>query len=92
MAYMSIFSPNSMNLAQYSEAMKRLKAAGAGSPPGRIMHVCYGEEPKLCIITVWDTKEDFRAMAPTLLPILKDVGIELADAPEIYTVHDIELK
>ncbi len=92
MAYMSIFSPNSMSLAQYSEAMKRLKAAGAGSPQGRIMHICYGEEPKLSIITVWETQEAFRAMAPTLLPILKDVGIELAGAPEIYSVHDIEPK
>ncbi len=92
MAYMSIFSPDSMSLAQYSEAMKRLKVAGAGSPPGRIIHICYGEEPKLSIVTVWQTQEDFRAMAPTLLPILKDVGIELAGAPEIYLVHDIEPK
>ncbi len=92
MAFMSIFSPNSMNLAQYNEAMKRLKIAGAGLPPGRIIHICYGQEPKLSIITVWETQEDFRTMAPTLLPILKDVGIEVADAPEIYTVHDIEPK
>lgn len=92
-SYMSVFSPSSMSAAQYDEAMKRLDAAGAASPRGRLIHVCYGDEPNLRIMTVWESQDDFRAMAPpTLLPILKDVGVETTAPPEIHPVRDIRPK
>ncbi len=90
MAYMSIFAPETMTLDQYNEAMHQLEAAGAQSPRGRIIHVCYGDAPKLQILTVWDSQDDFRTMAPTLLPILRNVGIEVSGPPSIYPVHDIQ--
>ncbi len=90
MPYMSIFSPSSMSLVQYNEAMELLAAAGAKLPNGRVIHICYGDEPELKIMTVWETQDHFRAMAPTLLPILKQVGIEVDGPPLIYPVQDIQ--
>lgn len=79
-----------MSLAQYNEAMELLAEAGAKSPHGRIIHICYGVDPELKIMTVWETQDHFREMAPTLLPILSQVDIEVGGPPLIYPVLDIQ--
>lgn len=69
--------------------MQRLEVARAKSPHDRVIHICYSDEPKLRIMTVWETQDNFRAMAPTLLPILNDAGIQVSEPPQILTVHVI---
>ncbi len=79
-----------MSLAQYNKAMELLAAAGAKSPQGRIIHICYGDDPQLKIMTVWESQDHFQAMAPILLPVLSQVGIEVDGPPLIYWVQDIQ--
>lgn len=88
MKLLTIFSPKSMDMETYNEAMKRLESVGAGHPSGRILHVCYGDSPQLKIMTIWESREDFQAMAPNLLPIFRDLNLE-SGPPEIYEVHDL---
>jgi hypothetical protein len=67
------FRPASMNASQYTENMRRLEAAGAGSPPGRLYHVCFGSGDQLQVFDVWDSQENFDAFGQTLMPILAEV-------------------
>ena len=64
-----------MSAEQYDEATKRLKDADAGTPAGRVYHVCFGPRDKLRVFDLWDSEENFDAFSRTLLPILEEVGI-----------------
>lgn len=46
------FNPPSLSAKQYDETLKRLEAAGAGSPRGRAYHVCFGQESQLQVFDV----------------------------------------
>jgi len=87
MAYIYHFSPVAMNKAKYDEIIKRLDAAGAGAPKGRIYHVCYGTDD-LRVFDVWDSPASFEQFGPTLLPILQDVGVDPGQ-PEVVETHNI---
>ena len=83
-----IFPPTNMTAESYDEAVRRLEAAGAGAPPGRQHHVCFGTSGQLRVVDVWDSLEAFEAFGETLGPILEAVGIEAAE-PEISETHNI---
>ena len=88
MPYAFHFSPTSMTEADYDELVRRLEEAGAGKPPGRMYHVCYGSGDRLAIFDVWDTPESFMAFGQTLIPIMREMGLPPAD-PEVVEVHNI---
>ncbi|HYU24010.1 MAG TPA: hypothetical protein VEO74_02320 [Thermoanaerobaculia bacterium] len=77
-----------MTAEQYDECMKRLNAAGAGAPAGRLYHACYGSGDRLRVFDVWESKESFDNFGPTLMPILQEIGID-AGVPEIVEVRNI---
>jgi hypothetical protein len=77
-----------MNQAQYDECIKRLNAAGAGAPAGRLYHACYGSGDRLRVFDVWESPESFERFGPTLMPILQDLGIDPGE-PEIVEIHNI---
>jgi len=87
MAYAIQFTPK-MTAEQYDECMKRLNAAGAGAPAGRLYHACYGSGDRLRVFDVWESKESFDNFGPTLMPILQEIGID-AGVPEIVEVRNI---
>jgi hypothetical protein len=62
MAIAAIFTPPSMTPAQYDEVVRRLEAAGAGTPPGRSHHVAFGSGSNLRVVDVWETPETFNAL------------------------------
>ena len=70
------FHSESMNQQQYKDILKRLEAAGAGSPKGRLYHSCFGEGDKLMVFDVWESQATFDAFGQTLMPILSDVGVD----------------
>ena len=70
------FHSESMNQQQYKDILKRLEAAGAGSPKGRLYHSCFGEGDKLMVFDVWESQGTFDAFGETLRPILTDVGVD----------------
>lgn len=82
------FEPKNMNSTTYAEVMRRLEAAGAASPKGRLHHAAYGSPDQLRVVDIWDTAENFRTFGATLLPILGALGVELPE-PVIRPVTNI---
>ena len=82
------FKPSGFSLATYLEVVKRLEAAGAGSPKARTYHVCYGDPDNVQVTDVWDSVEEFQAFGETLLPIMNELGADPGQ-PEIIAVNNI---
>ncbi len=88
MALSFYFNPASMNATQYNEIMRRLEAAGAGEPPGRRYHACFGPDDKLQVFDIWESQQDFDKFGETLLPILQEAGIDPGQ-PVVERVHNL---
>ena len=82
------FKPPSLNAARYDELVRRLEEAGAASPPGRHLHVCYGGGDQLRTYDVWESAEAFEAFGQTLIPILLDMGVRPGQH-EVFEVHNV---
>jgi hypothetical protein len=82
------FQPSSFTPARYDETIKRLEAAGAGSPKGRLYHVAMEHEGLIQVFDVWDSMESFEAFGPTLLPIMAEIGADPGE-PMISPVRNI---
>ena len=57
---------------KYDETIKRLSAAGAGSPKGRSYHVALESNGEIQVFDIWESQEAFDAFGSTLLPILSE--------------------
>lgn len=88
MAVVLRFAPQGMTLERYNECVERLEKAGAGSPEGRLYHVCFGDENSIRVSDIWDSVEAFERFGQTLRPILQELGVT-PDDPEILQVHNI---
>ena len=82
------FSPKAMSADKYDEVIRRLEAAGQGSPPGRTHHIAFDEQGTIHVFDVWDSQESFDAFGETLMPILGDLGIDPGE-PHIAPIHNI---
>jgi hypothetical protein len=81
------FSPKSLTTEKHNEVTRRLEASGDWPPDGLDYHVVFGSEGNLHVSEIWDSQEQFGAFGETLMPILADVGIEFANDPEIFEIH-----
>jgi hypothetical protein len=88
MPFVVRFVPKNMSSQKYDEVIKRLDAAGAGSPQGRIFHVAFGAPDALRVSDIWDTQENFDRFGQTLMPILQDAGVD-PGTPEFIETHNI---
>ena len=88
MALIVHFTPKNMTEQKYAEVLRRLTAAGAGAPPGRLHHICYGDKAALCVTDVYDTPASFEAFGSKLVPILTEMGIDIGK-PNVIEVHNI---
>jgi len=88
MSYVVRFTPKGMSASKYDEIIRRLEAAGAGAPKGRLVHVAFGDPGELRVSDIWDTKENFEAFGATLIPILQDAGVDPGE-PDWIEVHNI---
>ena len=86
MAIAVYFHPESVNTATYDDVLKRLEAAGAGDPAGRLHHSAFGPPDHLMVYEVWDSDESFAKFGETLMPILGEVGIDPGQ-PEVMPLH-----
>ena len=73
--------------AKYDEAIKKLDAAGEGSPKGRSSHFALESDGAIQVFDVWDSQEDFDAFGKTLVPILTELGVELS-APSVAKIYN----
>ncbi len=88
MAIVIRFTSQGMTAAKYDEIVRRLEAAGAGAPAGRLYHVCFGDKENLRVSDIYDSRENFEEFGKTLMPILQDVGVDPGQ-PEFFEVHNI---
>ena len=84
------FTPASdVTTEQYDETLRRLEAMGNWPPEGLAYHVAFRSDGDLRVSEIWDSREEFDASGERLMPILKDVGIELSGEPEMLEIHNI---
>ena len=74
---------------QYDETVRRLEAMGNWPPEGLASHVAFRSEGNFRVSEIWDSREQFDAFGQRLMPVQKDVRIELAGKPEMLEVHNI---
>lgn len=76
MAIVVRFQVSNMTAEKYDTVLKRLEAAGAGAPPGRLHHVSFGSHNSLQVIDVYDSPQSLENFGKTLVPILQELGIK----------------
>lgn len=86
MAVAFLSTPASMSAEQYDRVSEQLDASGAGDPPGRRFHACFGPADHVTVFDVWDSTEQLQAFGMTLVPILAEEHIEMAP-PEPLEIH-----
>lgn len=82
------FASESFSAEQYDEAIGRLEAGGAGSPPGRSYHCAFTGPGGIQVFDVWDSQESFDKFGETLMPILTELGVDPGQ-PVVAEVHNI---
>jgi hypothetical protein len=88
MALCFYFASKSFSAEQYDDVIKRLDAAGAGSPPGRSYHSAFLAGPNVHVYDVWDSQEAFEKFGETLMPILGELGADPGE-PMVAEVHNV---
>jgi hypothetical protein len=73
----------------YDETIRRLEKSGDWLPAGLEFHVAFMSNGNFRVSEIWDSREQFDAFGKRLMPVLKDVGIELAGEPETREIHNI---
>src|SRR3954451_20098440 len=81
-------APN-VTTEQYDETIRRLEKSGDWLPDGLEFHVAFKSNGNFRVSEIWDTREQFDAFGERLMPVLKDVGIELSGKPEMLEIHNI---
>ena len=88
MAIIVHFVPKGMDQTKYAEILRRLEKAGAGAPPGRLHHACYGPQDALLVTDIYDTPASFESFGKTLVPILVEMGVDVGQ-PEVIELHNV---
>jgi hypothetical protein len=88
MAISVYINPVSATAAQYDEIIRRLDAAGAGEPAGRLYHACFGSGDKLQVFDIWESQQAFDKFGETMIPIVQEVGVDLGQ-PMVEPVHNL---
>src|SRR6266508_2488685 len=84
------FTPaDNVTAEQYDETIRRLEKSGDWLPKGLEYHVAFKSNGNFRVSEIWDSREQFDAFGERLMPVLKDVGIELAGEPEMLEIHNI---
>lgn len=82
------FTPAALTQQQYDETVRRMQDEGTFPPEGMDYHVCFGEEGRLRVSEIWDSREQWEAFGERLMPVLADAGIQPGD-PDVFEIHNI---
>jgi hypothetical protein len=77
---------------QYDETIRRLEESGDWKPDGLELHVAFGKDGNFRVSEIWDSQEQFDTFGKRLMPLLKDVGIDLSGDPEIVEIHNVVMR
>ena len=75
---------------QYDEVSRRMEEGGEWPPDGLQMHVLLGAEGDLKVSEIWESGEQLTAFVEHMLPVLNEVGVQVAGEPEVFEVHELE--
>ena len=81
------FTPSGFTPEAYNETIKRLEAAGAGAPVGRLYHAALEHDGQIQVFDVWDSQESLDAFVPTVSAIMAEVGADPGE-PMVSPVHN----
>lgn len=87
MAIVVQFELSGASSEKYEEVHRRLDAAGAATPAGRLYHVSFGAADDLQVIDVWESPESLEAFGRILEPLLRDLGI--AAVPRVQPAYRV---
>ena len=73
---------------QYDEVIRRLEQSGDFPSDGLEYHVAFVSGGAVRVSEIWDSQQQLEAVYPRLMPILAEVGVELAGEPEIIEVYN----
>jgi hypothetical protein len=82
------YFPANLTTEQYDEVLRRLDEAGIFPDAAMDLHISYGEEGSLRVSEMWDSVEQMQAFGEKLMPILADVGVEMAAEPEVIEIRN----
>ena len=68
-----------------SGGKSRMESASDWPVEGLLAHIAGQGETGFRVVDVWESEEAFYRFGETLLPILKEIGIE--GRPEVYPAH-----
>jgi hypothetical protein len=74
---------------KYDETLRLLQESGDFPPDGLEYHVAFSSGGNFRVSEIWDSQDQFEAFGQRLMPILDEVGIELAGPPEVLEIHNI---
>jgi hypothetical protein len=74
---------------QYDETIRRLEQSGDWPPDGLEYHVAFRSNGELRVSEIWDSRKQLDMFGERLMPLLKDVGIELSGEPEVLEIHNV---
>ncbi len=75
---------------QYDEVSRRMEEAGVWPPDGLQLHVLFGTEGDLKVSEIWESSEQQKTFGEQILPVLNEVGVQVAGEPEVFEVHELE--
>ncbi len=78
----------SVTSEKYDGTVRRLEQEGDFPPDGLDYHCAFTSGGSFRVSEIWDSREQFEAFGQRLMPLLAEVGIELAGEPEIVEVHN----
>ena len=78
-----------MTTEMYDETIRRLEESGDWPADGLDYHVAFGADGTFRVSEIWDSQEQFEAFGERLMPLLAEVGVELAGPPELLEIHNI---
>lgn len=84
------YSPTGLTKEKYDEVSRRLQGSGSWPPDGLDIHVCFGSEGDLRVSEIWDSEEQCRAFGERLMPVLNEVGVQVAGEPEVFEVQELQ--
>ena len=93
MPIVAVFEGPGFTQQNYEESVRKLTGKNKMTSPsewpieGLVVHVA-GQGPKgFRVVDVWASEDAFRRFGETLIPVLREVGIE--GEPEVYPSHTV---
>lgn len=74
---------------QYDETIRRLEKSGDWLPEGLEYHFAFKSNGNFRVTEIWDSQKELDAFGERLMPVLKDVGIELSGKPDVLEIHNV---